>query len=60
MKNPTIPNRLMLEEDMIPKQWYNIRADMKKKPAPIVMPQTGKPATQQDIEPVLSKELDKQ
>ncbi len=30
MKNPTIPNRLMLEEDMIPKQWYNIRADMKK------------------------------
>ncbi len=60
MKNPTIPNRLMLEEDMIPKQWYNIRADMKKKPAPIVMPQTGKPATQQDLEPVFCKELVKQ
>ena len=36
----TIPYKIYLEEQEMPKQWYNVRADMKKKPAPILNPQT--------------------
>ena len=31
-----IPYKIYLEEQEMPKQWYNVRADMKKKPAPIL------------------------
>ena len=34
-----------LKEDELPKAWYNVRADMKKKPAPLLNPGTGKPVT---------------
>ena len=34
----TIPYKIYLEEQEMPKQWYNVRADMKKKPAPILNP----------------------
>ncbi len=60
MKKIKTPNRLMLEEATIPKQWYNIRADMKKKPAPLLMPKTETPATLQDLEPIFCTELAKQ
>ena len=35
-----IPYKIYLEENEMPKQWYNVRADMKKKPAPILNPAT--------------------
>ena len=35
-----IPYKIYLEENEMPTQWYNVRADMKKKPAPILNPAT--------------------
>ena len=40
-----IPYKIYLEEHEMPKQWYNVRADMKKKPAPLLNPQTMQPIT---------------
>ena len=52
-----IPYRTYLTEDQIPKQWYNLRADMKELPDPMLNPQTGKPATEEDLYPVFCKAL---
>jgi tryptophan synthase beta chain len=52
-----IPHRIYLPEDQIPKQWYNIRSDMKEKPDPMINPGTGQPATEGDLYPVFCKEL---
>ena len=52
--------KIYLEEDEIPTQWYNIRADMKIKPAPLLNPATGKPATLEELTPVFCEELAKQ
>ena len=49
-----------LKEDELPKAWYNVRADMKKKPAPLLNPATGKPVTFEDLQPVFCDELIKQ
>ena len=49
-----------LEENELPKAWYNVRADMKKKPAPLLNPGTGKPVTFEDLQPVFCDELIKQ
>ncbi len=49
-----------LHEDELPKAWYNVRADMKKKPAPLLNPGTGKPVTFEDLQPVFCDELIKQ
>lgn len=38
-----IPYKIYLTEDEIPTQWYNVRADMKNKPAPLINPGTGQP-----------------
>ncbi|MDR0730123.1 MAG: hypothetical protein LBF63_00515 [Treponema sp.] len=51
-----IPTRLYLSEEEIPKYWYNIRADMKEKPDPILHPGTLKPVRAEDLEPVFCKE----
>ena len=40
-----IPYKIYLEEHEMPKQWYNVRADMKNKPAPLANPGTGEPMT---------------
>ena len=56
----SIPYKTYLGEDEVPKFWYNMRADMKKKPAPLVVPATGKPCTAADLEPVFCKELIRQ
>ena len=52
-----IPHRLILTEDQMPKQWYNVRADMKNKPAPLLNPATLKPMTAQELSPVFCDEL---
>ena len=49
-----------LKEHELPKAWYNVRADMKKKPAPLLNPGTGKPVTFEDLQPVFCDELIKQ
>ncbi len=58
MKN--IPYRYYLPEEKLPKSWYNLRADMKEKPEPLVNPGTGKPVTADDLRPVFCDELVRQ
>ncbi len=55
-----IPYKIYLEEYEMPKQWYNVRADMKKKPAPLLNPATKQPVTAEELEAVFCKELVKQ
>ena len=55
-----IPYKIYLEESEMPKQWYNVRADMKKKPAPLLNPATKQPVTAEELEAVVCKELVKQ
>ena len=55
-----IPYKTYLAEDEVPSAWYNVRADMKKKPAPLVNPATGRPCTATDLEPVFCRELVRQ
>ena len=55
-----IPHRFYLSEEDMPKQWYNLRADMKQLPDPMLNPQTLQPATEEDLYPVFCKELAKQ
>ena len=52
-----IPYKIYLEEHEMPKAWYNLRADMKNKPAPLVNPGTGQPMTAADLAPVFCDEL---
>jgi len=58
--NMEIPYKIYLSEKEIPQAWYNVRADMKKKPAPIVNPGTMQPATADELRPVFCDELVKQ
>ena len=60
MEEKNIPYKTYLEEDEIPTQWYNVRADMKNKPAPLLNPGTGKPLKPEELEPIFCKELVKQ
>ena len=60
MSEKTIPYKIYLSEDEIPKQWYNVRADMKNKPAPLLNPATLKPMDYEDLRPVFCDELIKQ
>ena len=45
MSKKEIPYKIYLDESEMPKQWYNLRADMINKPAPLLNPATGKPVT---------------
>ena len=60
MSDERIPYKIYLEENELPKQWYNVRADMKKKPAPLLNPGTGKPCTAEELSHVFCDELVKQ
>lgn len=60
MPNREIPYKIYLEESEMPKQWYNVRADMKNKPAPLLNPGTLKPMTYEELRPVFCDELVKQ
>lgn len=52
-----IPHRLYLTEEQMPVQWYNLRADMKEKPEPMLNPATGKPIAPEDLYPVFCEKL---
>lgn len=52
-----IPYKIYLHEEEIPKQWYNVRADMKEKPAPLLNPATKKPMTAEELGHVFCDEL---
>lgn len=60
MMEQKIPYKIYLDEKEIPRQWYNVRADMKNKPAPLLNPATLKPMTVEDLSPVFCTELAKQ
>ncbi len=60
MNDNKIPYKIYLSEDEIPKQWYNVRADMKNKPAPLLNPATLKPMTAEELGAVFCDELIKQ
>ena len=55
-----IPYKIYLEESELPKQWYNVRADMKNKPAPLLNPGTLQPMTAEELSTVFCEELVKQ
>ena len=55
-----IPYKIYLEESEMPRQWYNVRADMKNKPAPILNPATMKPVTVEELAPIFCEELARQ
>ena len=55
-----IPYKVYLSEKEIPTQWYNVRADMKNKPAPLVNPGTGEPMKLEELFPVFCEELCRQ
>jgi len=52
-----IPYKIYLEESEMPKYWYNVRADMKVKPAPLLNPETLKPMTKEELSEVFCEEL---
>ena len=60
MPNKEIPYKIYLEESEMPKAWYNVRADMKNKPAPLLNPGTGQPMTAEELGGVFCDELVKQ
>lgn len=55
-----IPYKIYLEEREMPEKWYNVRADMKKKPAPILNPGTLQPVTLEELSGIFCEELAKQ
>ena len=59
-RDQNIPYKIYLEENEMPKTWYNVRADMKNKPAPLLNPGTLKPMTPEELSGVFCEELVKQ
>ncbi len=57
MSENKIPYKIYLEESEMPKAWYNVRADMKNKPAPLLNPGTLQPMTAQELGAVFCDEL---
>ena len=55
-----IPYKIHLEENEMPKAWYNLRADMKNKPKPLLNPETKKPMTPEELGTVFCDELVRQ
>lgn len=55
-----IPYKIYLTEEEMPRTWYNVRADMKNKPAPLLNPGTGHPMGYEDLRPVFCDELIRQ
>ena len=52
-----IPYKIYLEESEMPTAWYNMRADMPTKPAPLLHPATGKPMRAEELEAVFCRAL---
>ena len=57
MKNEKIPYKIYLNENEMPKSWYNLRADMEKKPAPLLNPATHEPMKAEELAGVFCEEL---
>lgn len=57
MKNEKIPYKIYLNESEMPKAWYNLRADMKQKPAPLLNPGTHQPMKAEELAGVFCEEL---
>ncbi len=57
MSKEKIPYKIYLEENEMPKAWYNLRADMKNKPAPLLNPGTKMPMKPEELSPVFCDEL---
>ena len=55
-----VPYRILLDENEIPKSWYNVMADMKSQHDPFINPATMKPAVPEDLFPVFAEELCRQ
>ena len=60
MSENKIPYKIYLSENEMPTAWYNLRADMKQKPAPLLNPGTGKPLSAEELTPIFCEELVKQ
>ncbi len=60
MSEKEIPYKIYLSENEIPNAWYNVRADMKNKPAPLLHPGTLKPLTLDELTPIFCTELARQ
>ena len=60
MANEKIPYKIYLEESEMPKAWYNLRADMVNKPAPLLNPQTLQPLTAEELNVMFCDELTQQ
>ena len=60
MTHESIPYKIYLSESEMPKAWYNLRADMKNKPAPLLNPGTLQPMTAQELSGVFCEELVRQ
>ena len=60
MSEAKIPYKIYLSEEEMPRAWYNVRADMKVKPAPLLDPATGKPMGFEDLRGVFCDELIRQ
>ena len=57
MKNEKIPYKIYLDESEMPKAWYNLRADMVNKPAPLLNPATHQPMKAEELAGVFCEEL---
>ncbi len=60
LENRDSPYKIYLSEDEMPRYWYNVRADMKNKPATLLNPGTLKPSTEEEMGDVFCAELVKQ
>ena len=60
MDKQNIPYKIYLTEEELPTAWYNLRADMHNKPAPLLHPETHEPMTAEDLSQVVCEELVKQ
>lgn len=60
MSEKKIPYKIYLDEKEMPQAWYNLRADMKNKPAPLLNPGTQQPMTAEELAGVFCDELIKQ
>ena len=52
-----IPHRLYLTEDQMPRQWYNLRSDMKEQPDPLLNPGTLEPLKEEELYPIFCEAL---
>ena len=57
MSKNAVPYKIYLEENEMPRSWYNVRADMKNKPAPLLNPGTGQPMTAEELGGVFCEDL---